>query len=286
VPVARVVAKVPVVLIVAGSGPTDRQGNSVGQPVQPYLYARLAWALAQRGIASVRYDKRALGLVQPNLDPRTLTLEAYRDDVVAAARQLRRDPRFGRLVLLGHSEGAGLVLQACNAGAPADAIVMMSGAGRPLVALLRDQFRVQYDSVTSAKAESSFVAYLRGESPGEVPDNVRPLVLPQYLPMLRSMAAYDPPAELVRVRVPVLLVHGGMDLQVTDADFAALVAAHPPAARLLIPAANHVYKPVAARTMAAQMRSYTDPMLDLVPELAPGIATWVGTLDNASRRKR
>jgi pimeloyl-ACP methyl ester carboxylesterase len=270
-------ATLPVVLIVAGSGPTDYQGNSLAAPVRPYLHARLAWGLAERGIASVRYDKRGIGRSAAGAgSPTTLTLGRYRDDVVALARQLRADPRFGRLVLLGHSEGAGLVLEATNAGAPADGFIMLAGAGRPLIQLLRDQFHVQYDSATSARIEAHFRAFLDGAEPAEhVPDNVKPLVMPQYRPMLRSMAAYDPAGEMRRSRLPALVVHGGMDLQATSADFDALVAARPTVDRLVIPLGNHVFKAVTARTMPAQMSAYMDPTLDLVPELVPGIAAWI-----------
>lgn len=275
-PAAPSAAKVPVVLIVAGSGPTDRQGNALGTPVRPYSYARLAWGLAEHGIATVRYDKRGIGRSVASLDLATLTLDAFRDDVIAAARQLRGDPRFGPLVLLGHSEGAGLVLQAANAGAPADAIVMVSAAGRPLVEILRDQFHVQFDSATSARAQESLTAYLAGAPVrGDVPDAVKALLQPHYRPLMLSMAAYSPAAEIARVTLPVLVVHGRMDLQATDRDFDALVAVRPDAARLVLPNANHVLKTVSERTMSAQMRSYTDPRLELAPELVPGIVSWV-----------
>jgi hypothetical protein len=92
------------------------------------------------------------------------------------------------------------------------------------------------------------------------------------------MAAYDPAAEMRRSRLPALVVHGRMDLQATDADFAALVAARPAVHRLAIPEANHVDKAVTQRTLPGQMASYTNPMLPLVPELVPAVADWILTL--------
>lgn len=266
---------VPVALIVAGSGPTNRNGNVLGTPYRPFLYAQLAWGLAGEGIASLRYDKRGAGARAENTDPTTLTTEVYRDDVVTIARFLRADPRFSQVVLVGHSEGAGLVLQAANAGAPVDGVVMMSGVGRPLKTLLHDQLSNTLDSDALLAADSIVAAYLDGREVRDVPDYLRPLVMPQYLPMMRSLAAYDPPAELRQLALPLLLVHGGMDIQTTDRDFSQLVAARPDAGQLIIPAANHVFKASTSRTPAAQLEQYSDSRLPIVPELVPGVAAWV-----------
>lgn len=264
-----------VALIVAGSGPTDRNGNTLGTSFRSNMLAQLAWGLAEHGLASLRYDKRGAGARSSNEDPRTLTMDLYRDDVVAAARYLRADPRFEHVVLIGHSEGAGLVAMAANAGAPADAVVMMAGTGRRLTAVLHDQLANSLDSATVAAADSAFARYLQGEDVVDAPAAIGPLVNPAIRPLMRSMAAYDPPAEVARLRKPLLIVHGGMDLQITDPDFAALTAARPDAQQLLIPAANHVFRAVSERSAPAQMPAYTDPRLPIVPELVPGLAAWI-----------
>jgi dienelactone hydrolase len=272
---------VPVALIVAGSGPTDRNGNVLGTPYRPFLYAQLAWGLAGEGIASLRYDKRGAGARAENTDPTTLTTEVFRDDVTTIARFLRADPRFSRLIAIGHSEGAGLVVQAANDGAPVDGVIMMSGAGRPLKTLLHDQLSMTLDSDAVIAADSIVAAYLDGREIRDVPEYLRPLVMPQYLPMMRSLAAYDPPAEVRQVAVPLLLVHGGMDLQTTERDFSQLVAARPDAERLIIPTANHVFKASTSRTPAGQLEQYFDSRLPIVPELVPGVAAWVRTISPA-----
>ena len=185
-------------------------------------------------------------------------------------------------MLVGHSEGAGLVLEAANAGASADGFVMLSGAGRPLRQLLADQFRVQFDGATSARLDASFEAYLQGADPTDVPASMKPLFLPQNRRMLRSMAAYDPAAEMRRSRLPAFVVHGRTDLQATDADFDALVAARPSVDRLAIPNANHVFKATSARTLAEQLPIYMDPSLELVPELVPAVAEWILRRDGSA----
>ncbi|MBK5417377.1 alpha/beta hydrolase, partial [Pseudomonas sp. TH31] len=97
---------VPVVLIISGSGPTDRDGNNPDGGRNDSL-KRLAWVLAKHNIASVRYDKRGVAAsLAATPDERNLSVEAYVADAEAWSQKLKTDPRFGQLILLGHSEGA------------------------------------------------------------------------------------------------------------------------------------------------------------------------------------
>lgn len=96
-------AQVPIVLMIAGSGPTDRNGNSPG--VVNDSLQQLARALAAQGIASVRYDKRGIGASAPQAET-ALTTEQYADDAGAWLTLLKQDPRFNKVVVVGHSEGA------------------------------------------------------------------------------------------------------------------------------------------------------------------------------------
>src|SRR2546425_3000723 len=109
---------VPVAVIIAGSGPTDRNGNSV-MGIRPNSYAQLAWRLAERGIATLRYDKRALPGTQGIFDITRMTLEDFAADARAAAESLARDRRFSRVVFGGPREGAAPGPLAPPPGAPA-----------------------------------------------------------------------------------------------------------------------------------------------------------------------
>ena len=269
----RIAGRIPVVVIVVGSGPTDRNGN--GPLAQTNLYRQLAWQLASRGIASFRYDKRGIGPGSAILDHTKLVTDDYVADATEAARVVAADPRFGDLFLLGHSEGAQLVLQAANRGAPATGIIMASGMGRPLHVVLHDQFALQLPAAEVARVDSAFVRFLAGEDVTGLPAAAQPVFVPFYRNYLRSMAAYDPVAEIRRADKPLLLVHGGMDVQTTKADAQALRAAKPTAAVLDIPNANHVFKAVTTLDLAAQQPTYHDPALPIVPELAQEIATWI-----------
>ena len=267
----------PVALIVAGSGPTDRNGNSTG-PLRAQnnsnLYAILAWQLADAGIASVRYDKRAIGPNLQKLDLAQTSIDDFVADVIAGARKLATDRRFSRVVLIGHSEGAELVLQAANRGAPAAGIVMLSGAGRPIMLVLREQLSKQLPAEELVRWDSASARYLRGEEAGDVHPGLKPLLLPTNRKFMQSWARYDPAAEIARARVPVLVIQGGHDLQISLVDARALQSAQPAAKLVIIPAANHVFR-AATDDRMAQARLYTDPTIPIVPELTPAIADWI-----------
>ena len=273
-------SRMPVALIVAGSGLTDRNGNFAGPLRAQYnsnLYAILAWQLADAGIASARYDKRVLGENLQKIDVAQTSIDDFIADAIAGARKLVADRRFSKVILIGHSEGAELVLQAVNRGAPASGIVMLSGAGRPIMTVMREQLSKQLPPEELLKWDSASARYLRGEDPGDVHPGLKPLLLPANRRFMQSWAKYDPAAEIARAHVPVLIVQGGHDLQISEVDARALQSAQPAAKLVVIPAANHVFR-AATDDRMAQLRLYTDPTIPIVPELTPAIAEWIKRL--------
>lgn len=273
--------QIPVALIVAGSGPTDRNGNSAGLlrlQNNSNLYAILAWQLAKAGIASVRYDKRVIGDNLQKVNIPSTSIDDFIADATAGARTLVADRRFSKVVLIGHSEGAELVLQAANRGAPAAGIVMMSGAGRPIMPVLREQISKQMPPEEVVKWDSASARYLRGEEPGEVHPGLKALLQPMNRKFMQSWVKYDPAAEIAQLKIPVLIIQGGRDIQISEDDARALKAAQPAAKLVVIPAANHVFRAATTDDRMAQAKLYVDPTLPIVPELTPAIVDWIKKL--------
>lgn len=266
--------KVPVVVIIAGSGPTDRNGNSM-MGIRPNSYAQLAWGLAERGIASLRYDKRVLAATRGTVDISKLTLEDFAADARAAADSLGKDSRFSRVLLLGHSEGSALALIAARGGPPVAGVISVSGLGRPLPIVLREQLARQFDSTTLVRYDTAMAQYLRGETPKDVPPPLTVLFVPINLTFMRSLMAFDPSGAVRAVRQPVLIVQGGRDLQVRVADAERLHAARPDATLVVVPLANHVLKEASDTTLAGQTGTYQDPAIPIMPDVVRGIADWI-----------
>jgi pimeloyl-ACP methyl ester carboxylesterase len=266
--------RVPVAIIIAGSGPTDRNGNSV-LGIRPNSYAQLAWRLAERGIATLRYDKRGMPGTLGTFDIRKMTLDDFASDARAAAESLARDPRFSRVVFIGHSEGASLALIAARQGAPVAGVVHVSGLGRPLTDVMREQLSRQFDSLTLVRYDTAMKHYLLGEQPADVPQPLAMLFVPVNQTFMRSLASFDAPAAIRAVRQPVLIVQGETDLQATVADAERLHAARPDARLVLIPEVNHVLKHTTESTPQGQMVTYQDPGIPIVTIAVQAIADWI-----------
>ncbi len=273
---------VPVALIVAGSGPVDRNGNALPS-LHSNLYAQLAWRLAQRGIASLRYDKRGIGESAAGVDPAMSSFDDFAEDALAATRSLAGDERFGSIVILGHSEGGWLAIRAALRGAPVKGVALLATAGRPFLTLLRAQLAQQLDSAGMAQFATAMEGYLKGRLPVGLPHYLQPFFRPVNQRFTASVAAYDALAELRRLDVPVLIVQGDKDVQVSVQDAEALAAAKPAARMILIPGANHLFKVTSRADRVGQLGLYVDPTAPVMPELVDALVEWITGLKSVRR---
>lgn len=127
----------PIVLIIAGSGPTDRDCNSA-MGIRTNAYKLLAADLVKNGISSLRFDKRGIGKSrQATTSESELRFETYIDDVVSWISLLKADKRFSSITILGHSEGS-LIGMVAAERAPVAGFISISGAGKPIDKILRE----------------------------------------------------------------------------------------------------------------------------------------------------
>jgi pimeloyl-ACP methyl ester carboxylesterase len=265
---------VPLVVIIAGSGPTDRNGNSPLIPGGNNSLKLLAEGLSDRGIASLRYDKRGIGAsATAMVSEANLRFDMYADDAAGWVRRLRSDPRFSTITVVGHSEGSLLGMLATQR-ATVDGYVSIAGAGRAADKVLREQLGRQLPPDLLSFSNKALDAVLAGEMVDSVPPPLAGLFRPSVQPYLISWLRVDPQVEIARLAVPVLIVQGTLDAQVSQSDAQLLAHAQPKAKVLVIDGMNHVFKRAAADD-AAQRASYGDPNLPDAPELIDGIATFV-----------
>jgi len=269
----------PVVLIIAGSGPTDRDGNNPATGRIDIL-RRLALQLAAQGIASVRYDKRGVAAsLAATPDERDLSVERYVADVVAWSRKLKADPRFGPLILLGHSEGA-LIASLAARPAGADALITLAGSGRPVDQVLREQLAERLPPDQLARAQAALDQLKAGHPASQVPPALEDTLRPSVQPYLISLFRQDPAAAFGKLTLPALIIQGRNDIQVSPADARALQAARPDAQLALIDGMNHMLR-ISPADMGKQRDAYTNPQLPLASELGERIVAFVRQLTPA-----
>ena len=263
-------ARGPAALLLAGSGPSPRDGTFG-------TLRQIAHGLAAGGIRSLRYDKRGVGesraLVTREDD---LTFDLYVDDAAAAARDLNARNEVSSVFIIGHSEGA-LIATLAAAKTPVAGIVLLAGAGRRLDVVLREQLqRAQLPESLRNEAFQIIDKLVAGERVADVYQEFLPLFRPSVQPFLISVFAIDPAVALTRVSIPVLIVSAGRDIQITRDDLDALIKARPDARTLVLAEANHLFRstPADLADRPAQLRSY-NAASPIVPELVPALVAFV-----------
>jgi pimeloyl-ACP methyl ester carboxylesterase len=262
--------KVPVALIIAGSGPTDRDGNSALTSLHTDAYKMLAHALADMGVASLRFDKRgvaaSMGAAGREAD---MTVDIEADDAAAWASKLKADPRFGQLIVIGHSEGSLLGMTAAQRNKAA-AFISIAGAGERASDILRKQLAGKLPPALNADNERILSTMEHGDVPDNVPPALATIYRPSVLPYLVSWIRYSPTNNVKELDMPVLIVQGDNDLQAGVEQAQKLKAARPDATMAILPGMNHVLKIVPA-DMQQNLAAYNNPALPLAPQLITSI---------------
>jgi pimeloyl-ACP methyl ester carboxylesterase len=267
---------VPVVLIISGSGPTDRDGNNPDGGRNDGL-KRLAWVLAKHNIASVRYDKRGVAAsLAAAPDERNLSVEGYVADAEAWGRKLKTDPRFGKLILLGHSEGA-LIATLAAPSVEAAAVISLSGSARRIDQVLRQQLSHRLPPPLLLRSNELLDSLNAGRTDDNVPPQLQVIFRPSVQPYLISLFRQDPAAAFARLNMPALIIQGSNDIQVGVDDARLLKAAKPDAELALIVGMNHVMR-IVPNDVKRQLASYKDPQLPLAAELGTRIIGFIDGL--------
>jgi pimeloyl-ACP methyl ester carboxylesterase len=264
-----------VVLIVPGSGPTDRNGdNPMG--VRAASYRLLAEGLAGEGVASVRIDKRGMFASQEAGDPNAVTIRVYADDIHAWIDATLAATHAKCVWLLGHSEGAMMVAAAAEGRKDVCGLILVSGQGRRLGDVLRTQLKANPANAPVLEQAFSAIAELEAGRHVDVATlhpGLRGLFNAPAQDFLISEIGVDPVDLLRRAKKKTLIVQGASDLQITleDAD---LLNAAPSTTLALIAGMNHVLK-LAPSDRAGNIATYSDPSLPLAPKLVDRIASFI-----------
>lgn len=206
----------PAVVLVAGSGPLDRDETVAGIPV----FALLAGPLADAGYYVLRYDKRGIG--QSGGRAESASLEDYADDVRSAVQFLRKrkdvDPK--RIVIFGHSEGALVALLAASRDDDIAGVVAAAGPATTGAELVLEQQQYLLEKSTLSEAErraridlqKRIQAAVLGQ--GAWDDIPEPLRRQADTAWFRSFLGFSPPAVVAKVKQPILILQGELDRQV------------------------------------------------------------------------
>ncbi len=264
----------PVVLIIAGSGPTDRDGNNPIAKGKNNSLKLLAESLAVNGIASVRYDKRGIGASAKSMTKeQDLRFETYIDDAVQWIMKLQSDSRFSSLSVIGHSEGSLIGMIACQEF-EADAFISIAGPGVPVSDILLTQLKSQLPQNLYIDAESIIDQLNHGTQIDSIPPGLKTLFRQSVQPYMISWFKYDPAFELAKLKIPVLILQGTRDLQVYTDNGEALFKSNSKVKLKIIEGMDHHLK-IISGTLFDQLASNGTPDAPVSKDLIIEIVEFV-----------
>lgn len=266
--------KIPVVLIIAGSGPTDRNGNSAQGNLNTNAYKMIAESLGKNGIASLRYDKRLVGQSMGTQKEETLRFDDYVDDAIGFINLLKADKRFSKVVVLGHSEGSLVGILACGSNEEnVDAFISAAGAGEPGEKVLLEQMKSQ-PSYMADGLNNVLDSLRRGRLQKKVDPQLYAIARPSIQMFLMSWCRFDPQKEIKKLKEPILIVQGTTDIQVNVANAEKLKKGASKATLAVIPGMNHILKE-APEDRQQNIATYNKPDLPLKPEFVTNVVNFI-----------
>ncbi len=266
----------PVVYIIAGSGPNDRDGNQPAAKSNAHLL--LSDSLLSRGVSTLRVDKRMSGnSIVEMVSEEDMTFDYFVDDSKLWIDFLEKQNRFSDIIIIGHSQGSLVGILAAQNNNKVDAFISLAGPSGKVFEKLREQIYTQ-TPVFKTGLEPIFLKLEKGERVDSIPPFLNNLFRPSVQPFLISWDKYDPTEEIKKLEIPVAIIQGTTDFQVSVADAEQLKEAYPKAELMIIEGMNHVIKDAPADRMK-NMKTYTDPDLPINSSITQHIVEFVRSLE-------
>ncbi len=257
-------------IFISGSGPTDRDGNQPG--MKNNSLRMLAEQLARQGIASLRYDKRMIGQSKVSMTESEIRFDHYIDDVCQWVEMMRKDVRFSKVYIVGHSEGSLLGMIAAQR-THTDGFISLAGVGYPADQIILEQTR-ELPAPIYSEVKSTLDSLKTGKTVANTNPGLAALFRPSVQPYLISWIKYNPSLEISKLHIPVLIVQGTTDIQV-GVDNARRLKEYCPGAELfIVEDMNHLLK-TAEADRTKNIATYFNPDLPLAPGVAAYIAGFI-----------
>lgn len=265
--------KTPLVILIPGSGPTDRNGNNAAMKNNSLQF--LAEKLAENNISSYRFDKSVLSFSKEQLvTVDTLTFESFITDAKAVISYFKNSKKYSKIIVAGHSQGSlvGMIASKNNT----DAFISLEGAGRSIDEILAEQIEKQAPFL-----KDETIRVLDSLKKGKTVEEFNPMLISVFnksvQPFLISWIKYNPQEEIKKLNIPILIIQGTKDIQVQNLDAQLLHKANLNSQLSIIEDMNHIFKDIKG-DLNENMSSYNNPDLPIKPELSTIITTFINEL--------
>lgn len=262
--------KTPLVIIIGGSGPVDRDGNQMMMKNNSLRY--LAEGLYHSNISSFRYDKRILKIMKMGeIKEEKIDFDHFIEDAVAVIEHFKGDDRFSQIFVLGHSQGS--LVGMIAAKDRADGFISIAGAGQPIDDVIVYQLSKQAPGLEENARQSFDDLRVNGVAQNFSP-GLASIFRPSIQPFIFTWMQYDPAVEIAKLQMPVLVVTGDKDVQVQVSEADLLIKAKPEAQLVVIENMNHIFKEIKGDDIE-NSKSYNEYNRPVMPELISVIGNFV-----------
>ena len=258
-----------VILLIAGSGPTTRNGNSLGMAVNNSLKF-LAEGLAENNYDVFTYDKRVVYLLKNQKEIPTLDFQHGIDDAETIVDYLKNDLKYKSIIIAGHSEGSLIGMYVAQKNV--DAFISLAGSGSPIDEILREQINKQAPMLN--EVNDKILTELKA---GNIVKDVHPMLQALYMehnqPYLIDWMQRNPQTEIAKLSIPILIINGTKDLQVEPKEAELLHQANPNSTVVIIENMNHIFKEITKDE--ENLASYSNPNLPVQKDLITTIVNFL-----------
>ena len=265
--------KSPLVILLQGSGPTDRDGNQ--SFAKNDAIKKLALGLAEEGISSYRYDKRIFQINRLGIKEEDMRFDDFITDATSVLNHFKEDPRFSKLVVLGHSQGSLVGMVAARE--KADAFISLAGLSQPIDSVITEQIVSQLPGLKE-NVQQAFRELKSTGSTSSYNPALGSIFRPSVQPFILSWMKYSPREEIAKLEIPVLLISGSNDLQVKKAEAEALKKAYPEAKVVILDKMNHILRKIEGDDLE-NAKSYNESQRPLHPELMEVLVDFIRNLE-------
>lgn len=270
------------IVIVPGAGQIDRDGNS-GAALESDSYRMLAEGLAHAGFSTLRIDKRgSFGSRNAIAIPEDVSIASQAADLGLWQQALAERAGTRCVWIAGHNEGGLVALLAANGEVKPCGLLLLATPGRPIRELMIEKSMTDPLDAPSLAETDRILSDLRKRKADDpkmfeaalLQMIKSPIINPVGERHLVDLLGYDP-AEIARkVTLPVLILRGDRDVQVTLVDSKLLASVMPQASVVELSGMTHMLK---QDVPGVRFATYRNPKLPLAPEIVPTIADFIGT---------
>lgn len=259
-------------IIIPGSGPTDRNGNQ--NLFKNNSLKKLAHALTGHGIATFRYDKRIVKQIKRGNISKDISFDDFIKDAISVLNYFKSEDAFNRIYIIGHSQGS--LVGMIAARGIADGFISLSGSGKTIDKIIIEQI-INTAPMFTDDTKRVFSILSEGRTTEDYPMALNSIFNEELQPFMMSWMKYDPQTEIKKLTIPILIINGSKDIQVSGDEAQLLSASAKNSQIVIIEKMNHILVPIEGDNLE-NTKSYNETFRDLSPELKEAILDFIQSI--------